>query len=384
MYKVKLGDICTVVSGSTPKSNVEEYWNGSIKWITPAEITSDSYIITDTERHITDKAVEKTNLTLLPVGTVLLSSRAPIGKTAITGAEMYCNQGFKNLICSERIYNKYLYFFLNSKVDYLNELGRGATFKEISKGIVEEVEIPLPSLDKQKNIVKHFEVIQQLINNRKQALSALDELVKSRFIEMFGDPVANSKEYPVYKFSDITTSRLGKMLDKKRQTGKNNYPYLANYNVQWFRLELDNLNEMDFDEADRQEFELKNGDLLVCEGGEVGRCAIWRGEKENCYFQKALHRVRCDPKYIIPEYLGWTFYWHSQYNGFIDAISGVSTIAHLPGDKLKQLQIIVPPLELQNQFADFVAQADKSKFAVQQSIDTLQTLKAKLMQDYFG
>lgn len=196
---------------------------------------------------------------------------------------------------------------------------------------------------------------------------------------MFGDPVANSKEYPVYKFSDITTSRLGKMLDKKRQTGKNNYPYLANYNVQWFRLELDNLNEMDFDEADRQEFELKNGDLLVCEGGEVGRCAIWRGEKENCYFQKALHRVRCDPKYIIPEYLGWTFYWHSQYNGFIDAISGVSTIAHLPGDKLKQLQIIVPPLELQNQFADFVAQADKSKFVIRKLVRNHQ-----LMQEWFA
>ena len=124
--------------------------------------------------------------------------------------------------------------------------------------------------------------------------------------------------------------------------------------------------------------------MLVCEGGEVGRCAIWRGNKEHCYFQKALHRVRCDQDYIIPEYLGWTFYWHSQYNGFIDAISGVSTIAHLPGDKLKQLQIIVPPLDLQNQFADFVALTDKSKFAVQQSIDTLQTLKAKLMQDYFG
>ena len=205
MDKVRIGDICTVVSGSTPKSNIEEYWNGDIKWITPAEITDDSYVISDTERHITEKAVEKTNLTLLPVGTVLLSSRAPIGKTAIVGAEMYCNQGFKNLICSERIYNKYLYFFLTSKVAYLNALGRGATFKEISKGIVEDVEIPLPSLDEQKKIAERFEAIQQLISKRKQVLLHLDNLVKSRFVEMFGDPVTNPMGWKVTTVGQVTT-----------------------------------------------------------------------------------------------------------------------------------------------------------------------------------
>ena len=155
------------------------------------------------------------------------------------------------------------------------------------------------------------------------------------------------------------------MLDKKRQTGENKYPYLANYNVQWFRFVLDNLNEMDFDEADRKEFELRKGDLLVCEGGEVGRCAVWKGEKTNCYYQKALHRVRCDTSRIIPEYLGYTFYQHSKYNGFQDAISGASTIAHLPCENLKRLRIIVPPLTLQNKFADFAQQVDKSKFITQ-------------------
>lgn len=243
------------------------------------------------------------------------------------------------------------------------------------------LEFTLPPLPKQRELAEVLWAIENTRTAYQRLEQATEELVKSRFIEMFGDPVTNSKGYPVYKFSNITTSRLGKMLDKKRQTGNNKYPYLANYNVQWFRLELGNLNEMDFDEADRQEFELRNGDLLVCEGGEVGRCAIWRGEKENCYFQKALHRVRCDPKYIIPEYLGWTFYWHSQYNGFIDAISGVSTIAHLPGDKLKQLQIIVPPLDLQNQFADFVEQADKAKLAIQAMLEKNAAVKATVMQE---
>ena len=107
--KVKLGDVCKIVSGSTPKTHVKEYWNGNINWLTPAEVKENEIIIYNTERKITEKAVKDTNLKLLPKGTVILSSRAPIGKIAIAGTEMYCNQGFKNLICSEKIYSLYLY-----------------------------------------------------------------------------------------------------------------------------------------------------------------------------------------------------------------------------------------------------------------------------------
>ena len=114
MSKYKLGEICEIVSGSTPKTNIKEYWDGDIKWITPAELSDDSYIFTDSARKITEIAVEKTGLSSFPKGTVILSSRAPIGKVAIAGCEMYCNQGFKNLICTDRIDNKYLYWFLNN------------------------------------------------------------------------------------------------------------------------------------------------------------------------------------------------------------------------------------------------------------------------------
>ena len=129
-YK-KLGEVCTVVSGSTPKTQIEDYWNGNHFWITPAELDGSTYV-TKSDRLLTDLAIEKTNLTLMPAGTVLLSSRAPIGKVAITTVPMYCNQGFKNFICSPAVHNKYLYWFLKGKTDYLNSLGRGATFKEIS------------------------------------------------------------------------------------------------------------------------------------------------------------------------------------------------------------------------------------------------------------
>ena len=185
MAKCKLGDICEIVSGSTPKTNIDEYWDGDIKWITPAELDDDTYIITDSVRKITELGVRKTGLSPIPEGTVILSSRAPIGKVAIAGCEMYCNQGFKNLICSNKISNKYLYWFLKGKKALLNALGRGATFKEISKSIVSEIEINVPDLVCQNEVVKTLEKVNSIISLRKQELHALDNLIKARFVELF-------------------------------------------------------------------------------------------------------------------------------------------------------------------------------------------------------
>ena len=201
---------------------------------------------------------------------------------------------------------------------------------------------------------------------------------------MFGDVIHNSKKWQNCLFSEITSSRLGKMLDAKQQTGRNSYPYLANFNVQWFRFNLKNLNKMDFDEKDRSEFELCEGDLLVCEGGEIGRCAVWHNELQPCFFQKALHRVRCNRQIILPDYLSWWFRYNCDYGGFAALASSKATIAHLPGTKLKQLQVVVPPVELQEQFVAFVKKTDKSKLEIQKSLDKLEILKKSLMQQYFG
>jgi len=181
MIKVKLGEVCKIVTGFTPKTNRDEFWNGNLKWITPAEINDYDFEITDTERTITKLGVEKTGLRPFPAGTVLLSSRAPIGKVAIAGTEMYCNQGFKNFICSDKIYNEFLYYFLKSKHNYLNSLGRGATFKEVSKSIVSNIEISLPpSYDNQKIKANILRRIDQIISIHYQQKSKLNDLVKSQ------------------------------------------------------------------------------------------------------------------------------------------------------------------------------------------------------------
>ena len=168
MARYKLGEICEIVSGSTPKTGIPEYWDGDVKWITPAEINEDTYIISDSVRKLTELGVKKTGLTSFPEGTVILSSRAPIGKVAIAGCEMYCNQGFKNLICSEKINNRYLYWFLKGNTSFLNSLGRGATFKEISKQIVAAIENNVPEIDQQLQAVENLERVSSNIQLRKQ------------------------------------------------------------------------------------------------------------------------------------------------------------------------------------------------------------------------
>ena len=236
----------------------------------------------------------------------------------------------------------------------------------------------------QKSIAEILSKMDSLISLRKQQIAKLDELVKARFVEMFGNIIRNDKSWPIHNFSDIASSRLGKMLDAKQQTGKYSYPYLANFNVQWFNFNVDNLNQMDFNEAEQKEFELRDGDLLVCEGGEIGRCAVWHNEIQPCFFQKALHRVRCNRQLVQPDYLAWWFKYNCNHGGFAEIAGAKATIAHLPGIKLKQLQVALPPLSLQNEFAAFVERVDQQKQTVQQSLDRLELMKKALMQEYFG
>ena len=154
---VTIKEIGTVVGGATPKTDHDEYWGGSYRWITPAELDGDSGYIYDSVRKLTKAGVESCSLQEMPVGTVILSSRAPIGKVAIAGNTFYCNQGFKNIICKEGITPRYLYTVLLLNVEYLNSLGRGATFKEISKGIVESIRIPVPSMELQQQFAAFVE-----------------------------------------------------------------------------------------------------------------------------------------------------------------------------------------------------------------------------------
>lgn len=182
----KLGEVGTIVSGATPKTNIPEYWGEGYFWITPAEIKDGDVEINKTERTITAEAIAHTNINLLPAGTVLLSSRAPIGKVAIAGVPMYCNQGFKNCVCKDELFNKFLFYFLRYKNDLLQSLGRGATFKEISKSIVEGIKIPLPPLSLQQTFAARVEAIEDQKAAIATSIEKMQTLLDARMQEYFG------------------------------------------------------------------------------------------------------------------------------------------------------------------------------------------------------
>ena len=179
-------DIGTVASGATPKTEQEEFWGGPYRWITPAELEADSGYIFDSVRKLTKAGVESCSLQEMPTGTVLLSSRAPIGKLAIAGNPFYCNQGFKNIICNETIIHRYLYTLLLLNVDYLNSLGRGATFKEISKTIVENICIPVPPLDLQNRFAAFVAQTDKTKTAVQKSLNGLETLKKALMQQYFG------------------------------------------------------------------------------------------------------------------------------------------------------------------------------------------------------
>ena len=386
MNYAKIGDVCTVVSGSTPKSNVPDYWDGDIVWITPAELTEDSYIIDDSVRHITQKAVQETSLKPFPVGTVILSSRAPIGKTAIAGREMYCNQGFKNLICSSQIYNKYLYFFLSCKTEYLNSLGRGATFKEISKGIVEKIEIPLPDMVAQKQIADEFEQIRGLERAYHKQISTFDQLVKSRFVEMFGLPGTDVHGWGMSSLGEICEINPKKSQDARLTNG-----LLVSF------VPMPSVSESgDIDATQVKPYdEVKTGFTYFAENDvlfakitpcmENGKGAVATGLYNGIGFGSTeFHVLRPAKETATPRWI-YTLTVFPQFR--IDAASNMTGSAgqrRVPASFLENYRVSVPPLELQNRFAAFVAEVDKSKLAVKQSLEKLETLKKSLMQQYFG
>ena len=175
----KLPEITNIVLGSTPSSSNPEYWDGDVKWITPAEINEDSFILNDSERHITKAGIESTSLKSFPAGTVIFSTRAPIGKTAIAGCEMYCNQGFKNFVCSDVVNPVFLFYTLRIHKDELQKMGTGSTFLELSKKTIEQISISIPPRALQDEFESVFRQADKSKFELRKSIEAIDKVIKS-------------------------------------------------------------------------------------------------------------------------------------------------------------------------------------------------------------
>ena len=389
---IRIGDLCTVVSGTTPKTGNDEYWDGDILWVTPAELTEESFIINDTTRKITDKAIKESGLKSFPEGTVLLSSRAPIGKVAIAGKEMYCNQGFKNFICNDELNNEYLYWFLKGKNEYLNSLGRGATFKEISKSIVENIHIPLPGLDEQIHISSVLSKCQSVIKLRKEQIKQLDNLIKSRFVEMFGDPVENTMNWEMTQLGELSIQINSGNTPKggEQVYVDEGIRFFRSQNVWKDRLEMENIAFIDKEtHKNMKRSSLKHGDILMTKTGRIntensslGRAALYLGEDDAANVNGHVYFIRLKPginnEFILKilvskEYLK---YIRSVCVGGIDK-------RQLNKNHIEEFPIICPPKDMQDKFIQFVQQVDKLKVEVQKSLNEIQILFDSLMQNYF-
>lgn len=202
----KLGDACNIVGGGTPKTDIKEYWSNEVVWITPKDLGQlNDYLIVDSSKKISHRGLKRSSAKLLPKGSVVLSSRAPIGYVAIAGIELATNQGCRNFICGDEIYNKYLYYFLKSNTDLLNQLGEGSTFKEISGSKLKELKIPLPPLSEQHRIVKIldevFEKLEKAKENTEKNLANAKELFESYLQNIFESPRKDWEEKTLEEIS---------------------------------------------------------------------------------------------------------------------------------------------------------------------------------------
>ena len=366
MAKYKLGDICEIVSGSTPKTEIEEYWNGDIKWITPAELDDESYIVYDTTRKITELAVKKTGLSSFPEGTVILSSRAPIGKVAIAGCEMYCNQGFKNLICSEKIYNRYLFWFLKGNTEYLNSFGRGATFKEKSKKIVSDIEINVPEMNLQKKAVLNLERLSKIISLRKSEIDKLDALIRARFFELFGDLVEGDKiKENRRKIGDIAsvTKLAGfeftKYIKYKDIGSIGDVIMLRGLNCKRGKLILDDIKWIERETSDLlPRSKLYIGDILITYAGTIGDVALV--DEDNKYHLAPnvgkitiIDKLSYDPVFLVHLLM--------YSNKYIMSFASKVAQASINMQKIRNFEYYFPGFEKQKYFSTFVEQVNKSK-----------------------
>jgi type I restriction enzyme S subunit len=383
--KIKLGELGKVVSGSTPKTNIKDYWDGEILWITPAEIQEDDYYIADTQRKITNLAVEKTNLKLLPKGTVLLSSRAPIGKVAICDNDMYCNQGFKNIICSDRLENRYVYYFLKYNVEYIKSLGRGATFKEISKGIVENLEIPYIEKKEQIEIANKLDKITEILKIKKQQIKQFDEIIKSQFVEMFGSVELNDKKFEEQEMSCISDISSSKRIyaNEYQEIG---IPFYRSKEI----IELGHnkkpsielfISKSRYEEIKDKYGIPKKGDILITAVGTIGETWIVDTDEPFYYKDGNVLQIRLNTdisqiyfKYVLDTLI--SIFKNKNVSG--------SAYSALTIEKFKKMKIILPPIELQDKFAEIVRQIDKQKFEIENSLKEMQELYEALMERYFG
>ena len=321
-------------------------------------------------------------------GDVLISVRAPIGALNIADRECCIGRGLAALTVNEKLCNKdYLWYAIASKVDELNSKGTGSTFKAISKSVLAETEIPLPALTEQQNVAGQLAKVDALISLRKQQLTKLDELVKARFVELFGDTKSNERKWntlPLRKVLESGSSVSYGIV----QTGddiEGGVPVFRPIDIAGGKIpRREQLKRTANDISNQYSRTLLKGyELLITVRGSVGETFRVTSEFAGCNVGRNIVPLRFDTEIVDYSFMQHFFAQEGTKRVLESMTKGIA-LQGLNMSEFREIDVIIPAMSLQQQFAAFVEQTDKSKLDIQQSLDKLETLKKSLMQKYFG
>lgn len=319
---------------------------------------------------------------------ILISVRAPIGALNIADGECCIGRGLAALtVNQENCIQKYLWYALSNKVAELNAKGTGSTFKAINKKILAETQIPLPPLDEQRKIAAVLDKVSGLIAKRRQQLDKLDLLVKSKFVEMFGDPVNNPKQWSTLSLRDAGSRLIDGPFGSNLKS--------EHYTAEGVRvIRLGNIGVGKFIDNDKSYISKQHYEKLkkyTCKAGEIVVATLGEPNLRACLVPQRIEYAinKADCVHYIPkkELLNTRFV--CQYINCPETLLLASGMVHgqtrsrISSGQLAEMKIFVPPMELQEQFAAFAEQTEKTKTTISRNLEKLETLKKALMQEYF-
>ena len=378
----RLAELFDLQMGKTPARNNPDYWESDDhKWISIGDLSKCGKYISETKEYISDTAVEDSGISLIPANTVVMSFKLSIGKTAITSEPMYSNEAimsFRDRHVTD-LFPDYIYYMFSGH-DWDAGTNKAVMGKTLNKATLSQITVHVHSIAEQKKIVEVLDRITDLIDSRKRELQSLDNLVKARFVEMFGDININSKGWDVQPLGELCTIVRGGSPRPIEQYLGGDIPWIKIGDAtEGESIYLSSTKEHIIQDGVKRSRLVKSGSLIFA------NCGVSLGFARIITFDGCIHDGwlamedidhRLDKVFLLQALNQMTDHFRS--------IAPAGTQPNLNTAIMKAYKQILPPMELQKQFITFVAQVDKSKVAVQKSLDETQRLFDSLMQEYFG
>ncbi len=389
---VRLGDICIQITDGShnPPMGVEQ----SNYLMLSSKNIDDDHITFNDPRYLSQEDFEAENKrTNIKPNDLLITIVGTIGRVAIVPNSLteFCVQRSVAVLKPkpEMVYNRFLMYYLQNMRPYLEQESRGVAQKGIYLKQLSNLSIILPPLDEQRKIAAVLDKVSSLIAKRRQQLDKLDELIKARFVEMFGDPVSNPKGWQLVPLGEcVTTIDNGKSFVCSNETRKNEWPAILKLSAVTYGEYNSNENKALLDSSQFIEnAEVHSGDLLFTRKNTpelVGMAAYVYSSPAKLMMPDLIFRL--NTKDNCSKIFLWQLINHELFRKNIQNIASGSakSMSNISKERLMQLVIYLPPIKLQNHFAAFVEQTEKTKTTISKSLQQLETLKKALMQEYFG